>query len=55
MEKKFLPSVEKQREAQQMQNAAIRAWATDKAVGTKAQSFKEVLRVPTKSLKNIKR
>ena len=46
---------EGQREAQAMKDKAIRAWASDRGLGTRPQTFAEVVRAPLKSDKNIKR
>jgi len=51
----MIKSPEQMREAQLMANKAIRAWATDRQVGTKPQTFPEVVRISTKSTKNIKK
>ena len=50
-----LPTPDEQRAHQELKDKAVRAWATDHGVGTKPSSFPEVLRVPVKSTKNIKR
>lgn len=36
-----LPTPEKQREAQRLKDAAIRAWAADRKVGTQPPTFPE--------------
>lgn len=53
--KKHLPTVEQQREEQAMKDKAVRAWASDRGVGTQPPTFPEVSRAPVKSKKNIKR
>ena len=52
---KHLPTIEQQREAQALKDKAIRAWASDRGVGTQPPTFPEVSRAPKKSRKNIKR
>jgi len=50
-----LPTPDEQRAHQELKDKAVRAWMTDRGVGTKPSSFPEVLRVAVKSTKNIKR
>lgn len=42
------------RAAQELKTRAIRAWASDRKVGTRPPSIPEVSRAPQKSHKNIK-
>jgi hypothetical protein len=50
-----LPTPEQQREHQTLKDKAIRAWASDRGVGTQPSTFPEKSRAPQKSLtKNIK-
>ncbi len=53
MPKGMTPEV--QREEQERKNHAIRAWASQRGVGTQPPTFPEIPRVPMKSTKNIKR
>lgn len=58
MKEKSMPrgmSPEAQREAQMLKDKAIRAWASDRGVGSQPASIPEVSRAPQKSRKNVKR
>jgi hypothetical protein len=52
---KSLPKPEQQREAQRLNDAAVRAWGVDHKIGTQPGTYSEVSKAPVKSTKKIKR
>lgn len=58
MKEKKLPkhlTPEGMREAEELRAKSIRAWASDRGVGTQPPTFPEINGAPQKSRKNIKR
>jgi hypothetical protein len=52
---KNLPTPDQNREAQRLNDAAVRAWGTDHKIGTQPGTYPEFSKAPVKSLKKIKR
>jgi hypothetical protein len=52
---KNLLKPEQQREAQRLNDAAVRAWGADHKIGTQPGTYPEVSKAPIKSTKKIKR